>query len=102
MYIVDNDVCYQGSTLNKYVVAAGVPDFRECAGILMRGKPLLVGSCVDVGFTEHHGSTKIDTCHLGPIPFGVYGQKPQPVPAGFDAIYEKATGKPFHAMILMI
>ena len=99
MYIIDNDVCYQGSTQNKYVVAAGAPDFRECAGVQMRGQPLLVGSCDQKGFTLHTGSTNIDTCHLGPIPFGVYKQVPQAPPAGFDAIYLKATGHHFGAPV---
>ena len=77
MYWVSNDICYQGATLNKYVHAAAIPDSRQCAGPEIRGQGGVVGTCDQAGWTAQKPTIKVDTCHLGPIPFGVW-EKSQP------------------------
>merc|ERR1712166_152231 len=65
-------ICYQGATLNKYIKAAAIPDPRQCAGPELRNHGLTPGTCEQQGWTDRHADIKIDTCHLGPIPFGVW------------------------------
>ena len=53
MYWLENaDFCYQGATQNKYVQAAAIPDSRQCAGVEIRGKAGVVGTCEKAGYTH--------------------------------------------------
>ena len=56
MYWVTDGICYQGSTENKYVKAAAIPDSRQCAGPEIRGQGGVVGNCAHAGFIHHAGS----------------------------------------------
>jgi hypothetical protein len=76
MHWIVEGTCYQGATENKYILAAEVPDGRQCAGVPLRNHGLIVGTCAEAGFPQSAGPITINTCHLGPTPFAVWKKQP--------------------------
>jgi len=99
MYFVQDNICYEGATQDKFVKAAAVPDSRQCAGPEIRNQGAFVGTCSSAGFNVNAGSIQIDTCHLGPIPFGKWTIPATSTPMYFlgpnDTCYQGATQDKF-------
>lgn len=56
MYWITDYVCYQGETLNQYVIAAEQPDSRSCAGPEIRNQGGKIGTCAKNGYNQSDGT----------------------------------------------